>query len=198
MLDIDQYNQLREDGLRYIRDKRLGEMLTGLSDKLKKDEVMIGVARNLVSDWGIVQKLRIAQRRITERKPEETLAIIAECGKALNAEWLKPDLREAYAFISSSMKTKQNGWRNKARRMLENFARFLGQRNPRYAIVELRKTRDDYMDDAIKQMEHGNRAIRKAITGNVNLWLEKKLLRYAADKYREAARALETNCHTVQ
>jgi hypothetical protein len=185
IFNIDRYNQVREDGLRNIRDSRLRESLIELASRLGSDP--LGVAYTLAQDWEVIKDMRKAQRRITDNKPEEALGIIEKNGKAVKAEWLKRELREIFGFIAASSKNNHNKWRKKARKMLENFARFLGQRNTRYIIQELKKTRDRYTEPIVQDLENGNSCIRQSLRERRSIGRKKSLIRAAASHYRQAA-----------
>jgi len=189
--DIDMYEKVRNDGLRPERDRRLQDLLLELAGKLEGRN-SIGVAFTLAVDWEVIKKLRKAKKSITRNKPDEALEAIADCGRVLKAEWLKEDLRKVYKFISGSAKSRPLGWRNEARRMLEEFARYLGQRNTRYIITELNKTKDSGMEEVTAGMETGNARIRQALKDG-RFWLKKKLLKEAGMAYRKAAVALAIN-----
>jgi len=186
VFNISGYNRAREEGLRRVRDSRLRDFLIESSIKLESENGF-GVASTIVSDWDAIQKIRKARNRITERKNDEALALVEECGKAL-PKWLRPGLREAYSFISASMKENQNGWRNQARKMLGNFARYLGQRNTKYIQIELIKTQDTYLKDVISSVDKGNAAIREAVKNKeLKFWRKKRLVKQAASHFRHAA-----------
>jgi hypothetical protein len=75
--------------------------------------------------------------------------------------------------------------------MLEKIARKFGQKNPRYIIIELKKTKDSYMDPIISHMEQGNAFVRESVSEKRD-WMKKKLLKRAASEYRQAAIKLAT------
>jgi len=165
---INDYNKVREDGFRAMRDLRLKGVLLDLAKKLESEEGL-GVACTLVSDRVMISALRVAKAKIAMGKHSEALNIIRACGESLKSEWLKRPLRDAYLFITHSMADRRIGWRKEARIIIEGSARLLGQRNPRYILDELKKTRDAYLEgegNAIALMEAGNRKIREALSGD--------------------------------
>ncbi len=165
---IDDYDRVREDGLRATRDKRLKSVLSHLAAKLEGHEGL-GVACTLVSDRVMISAMRVAKAKIATGKHEDALAIIIACGKALKGEWFRGQLRGAYKFVAESRISGPIGWREEARDMLEGFARLLGQRNTRYMLTELRKTKDAYLEGdggTLAWMEHGNAKIRQALAGD--------------------------------
>jgi len=182
---MDQYELVRESALRRIRDERLRKLLLGLAGKLDSKE-SVGVANTLAADWEIIKDLRKAQKCISKGRFEDALAIVEESGKRIKSEGLRHSLGKPYLFIKRSMKGGKNGWRADARAMLEHFCRYLGQRNTRYIIQEMKKTGDCYIEGAVTAMENGNSWIRKSLTEQRE-WMKRKMLRYAASAYRSAA-----------
>ncbi len=185
ILRIDRYNAPREEGLRLVRDKRLSNLLIELSGTLVSNEA-IKVGLNLAMDWEVIKKLRKAGEKITQGKHHESLLLIEESSKHIKSEYERSELGVAYSLIESSISDGKNGWRKDARSLIENFARKIGQRNPRYIIIELKKTNDKYLESAIGQMEQGNALIRESLTES-RFWMKKKLLKQAALAYRQAA-----------
>jgi hypothetical protein len=167
VMRIDGYERVREDGFRAIRDRRLKSALSHLATKLEGAEAL-GVACTLVSDRVMISAMRVAKAKIATGKHDDALAIMGACGRALGGEWFKKQLRLVYGFVARSMEDAPIGWREEARAMLEGFARLLGQRNPRYILTELKKTRDAYLggsNGTLAWMESGNAAVRNAVAG---------------------------------
>lgn len=203
ILEEDRYNKAREIGLRQIRDIRLWKLLEELSGKLDDPKQAIGVIHTLYSDHEVVIKgMRKAKQHISKGNFDEALSIVENCGKSLKVEWLKRELRDVYEYISSSMKTSPKGWRAKARKMLENFARFIGQRNTGYIQIQLGKTRDSYMKPVVEEIKAGNQKISQAVkTKDIPYWRQKKLAKEAASCFRRATiglvipKTIETRLH---
>ncbi len=175
---INLYDQVREDGLRAIRDRRLKGVLSNLARKLEGEEGL-GVACTLISDRVMISAMRVAKEKVSRGKHDEALRIIRVCIDALKGDWFKRQLQPAHDFVRSRKDAGGSGWREEARGMLESFARLLGQRNTRYILDELKKTNDAYLQGegkTIAWMEYGNAKIREALVGeplrNALAWVD--------------------------
>jgi len=185
---IDVYEQAREDGLRRVRNSRMRGLLIELADKFDKRDA-IGVACTMAADYEMIERLGTAQEKIKKGKFEEALEIIKDCGTSVKAEWLKEKLRGIYRFVKRSMKAGQNGWRAEARGMLEDFSRYLGQRNTKYVAAELNETGDAGLEGFMGNLEAGNAKIDKSLEETA-FWNKRKRLKEAAALFRKAVAAL--------
>lgn len=185
---MDVYEQAREDGLRRVRNSRMRSLLIELADKFDKRDA-IGVACTMAADYEMIERLGTAQEKIKKGKFDEVLGIIEDCGASVKAEWLKEKLRGVYRFVKRSMKAGQNGWRAEARRMLEEFSRYLGQRNAKYVAAEMNETGDAGLDDFMRSLEAGNAKVDKSLEEKA-FWNKRKRLKEAAALFRKAVAAL--------
>ena len=185
---IDRYEAAREDGLRRVRNSRMRGLLIELADRLERRDAL-GIACTMARDWEMIRRMGEAQEKITRAGFEEALVIIKDCGTSVKAEWVKEKLRAIYDFVRRSMKTKPNGWRTEARGMLEDFARFMGQRNTKYIAAELNETGDVELADFVKSLEAGNAKMDRSLEESA-FWNKKKRLGEAARLYGKAVAAL--------
>jgi hypothetical protein len=173
---IDSYDQVRWGFLQTVRDKGMHELFNELAGLI--DDNPIGMVNSIASDWEIIARMRVAQELVTKGKMDDALTQINLAQKATNVEWIQRGVERIKNVFEAMRKSGFNGWRADARAMMEDFARFIGQNNPKYVQIELAASNDKYLE---KIRTHLNRA---------NAWIRSSLKRkYYGHKKRDARRA---------
>jgi hypothetical protein len=183
ILGIDSYDEARECFLRMVRDDGLHELFNLLSAKL--DENPIGVSKSIAADWEIIARLRVAQELIKKGDMDEALNQLTLCEKAAKVEWIQRGLSRVKNVFEAMRKTKFNGWRAQARVMMEDYARFIGQNNPKYVLLELQQSKEDYLAPFSKHVAEGNEWIRRSLAQK-HYYIQKKYAKFAARSFRRA------------
>lgn len=186
---IDGYEQPREGFFRTIRDNGLHELFNELAGLLRDNP--IGMVKSLKSDRDIIFALRDAQDFLRAGNMDEVLNQLVLCQRLAKVDWICRGVDRVKDTFEAMRKAGFNGWRAQARGMMEDYARFLGQGNPRYVYDELAATGDPYLKACLAHLKAANRWIQSSLNQK-HYGYKKRDARRAESEFRQAVVALIT------